>query len=148
MQISKIGIDLIKKFEQCRLNAYLDSVKVPTIGWGNTYYEDGTRVKMGDSITQQRADELFTTTVNKFSNKVSSLLNRKDIDQNKFDAIVCFTYNVGTKALETSTLLRKVNKDPNDPTIRNEFLRWIRAGGKVLNGLVRRREEEAKLYFS
>ena len=70
------------------------------------------------------------------------------INQNQFDALVSFCYNVGASNLRTSTLLRKVNANPNDPTIALEFVKWNRANGRILNGLTRRRRAEAQLYFS
>lgn len=144
-QISENGKNLIKEFEQCRLKAYLDSVGIPTIGWGNTFYQDGTKVKLGDKISQQQADTLFDTVVSRFADKVSSLTTQ--LNQNQFDALVSFAYNVGVNALANSTLLKKINKNPLDSSIRNEFLRWNKAGGKVLKGLTKRRKRESDLYF-
>lgn len=151
MKITKTGIkgiNLIKEFEGLRLKPYLCSANVPTIGYGNTFYEDGTKVKLTDKpITESRAIELLQFILINFEKHVDSYC-RDDINQNQFDALVCFAYNVGTGALKSSTLLRKVNANPNDPTIRNEFLKWTKAGGKQLSGLVRRRTAEANLYFS
>ena len=73
---------------------------------------------------------------------------RDDISQSQFDALVSFAYNLGPNSLKSSTLLKKVNANPSDPTIKDEFLKWTKAGGKVLKGLVLRREAEAALYFS
>lgn len=150
MKPSINAINLIKKFEGCRLTAYPDPGTGGdpwTIGWGNTFYKDGTKVKKGDKITQAQADELLQVTVDRFSEKVEGLL-RLAISQNQFDALVDFSYNVGVANLSISTLLKKVNKNPNDPTIEIEFLRWVKAGGKLLQGLVRRRKAEVKLYFT
>ena len=146
MKINEKGIQLIKSFEGCLLNAYLDSVKVPTIGYGATFYEDGKRVKIGDRITQERANELLEHHIDLFSVKVKRLIT-KDLNDNQFSALVSFAFNLGYNALGRSTLLKKVNHNPNDITIKNEFLKWNRAGGRVLNGLTRRRIAEAKLYF-
>ena len=82
-----------------------------------------------------------------YENQVA-LLVRKPITQNQFDALVSFTYNLGATNLSKSTLLKKVNKNPNDKSIASEFMKWNRAGGKVLNGLTKRRKDEAALYFS
>lgn len=148
MTIGQRGIDLIKKYEGCKLTAYLCPAKVWTIGWGNTQYENGLSVKKGDTITQAEADRLFLSLVNgRFASGVQALLGRQ-LTQNQFDALVSFSYNCGLRALQSSTLLRKVKKDPLDPTIAAEFAKWNKAGGKVLNGLVRRRKAEADLYFS
>lgn len=143
--IGKEGIALIKAFEGCKLTAYKDAIGIPTIGWGNTQYENGVKVKIGDKITQERADELFLLIVSKFIQGVNQRV--QPVNQNQFDALVSFAYNVGLGNLEKSTLLKKVNKNPNDPTISTEFLKWNKAGGKVLLGLTRRRKAEAALYF-
>lgn len=145
MKVNKEGIDMMHHFEGCKLEAYQCSAKVWTIGWGNTYYQDKKSVKQGDKITQEQADELFEMIMNEFSIMVRKVL-KKEISENRFSAIVCFAYNVGMGNLKASTLLKKVNINPDDPTIPSEFLRWNKAGGKVLNGLTRRRQAEADLY--
>jgi len=147
MRLNKAGIDLMHDFEGCRLEAYLCPASVPTIGYGSTYYEDGRPVKIGDAITQERADQLFEAIAEDFAKRVRSLL-KVGLNENQFSALVSFTYNVGVANLKKSTLLKKVNINPSDPTITDEFLKWNKAGGKVLAGLTRRREEEAKLYFT
>lgn len=146
MKVNKLGIDMMHHFEGCRLEAYQCSAKVWTIGWGNTYYQDKRPVKQGDKITQKQADELFEMVMNEFAIMVRKALT-KEVNENQFSALVCFAYNVGLGNLKKSTLLRKVNVNPNDETIAAEFAKWTRAGGKVLNGLVRRRKAEADLYF-
>lgn len=155
MTTSSKGIDLIKSYEQCRLKAYQVTGDRPTIGWGNTFYENGNPVKLGDIITQERADRLFLNTLAMYEKGVSQLVY-SNINQNQFDALVSFAYNVGldidedTKAegLGDSTLLKKVNKNPNDPTIRNEFVKWISKGTIFEKGLTKRRKSESDLYFS
>jgi lysozyme len=147
MKLNKKGIEMMHHYEGLKLTAYLCPAKVWTIGYGNTFYEDGTKVKQGDVITKERADQLFINITNKkFAEPLLKLIKVK-LNENQFSALVCFAYNVGTGALAKSTLLRKVNANPNDLTIRNEFLKWNKAGGKVLNGLTKRRESEANLYF-
>jgi lysozyme len=145
MEINKAGKDLIKKFEGCKLKAYKCPANVWTIGFGNTFYEDGSKVKEGDVITQERANELFDIIIIDFV-RMSNALVKSDVTENNFSAIVSFAFNVGTGNLKKSTLLKKVNADPKDPTIKAEFMKWTRANGVVLKGLVRRREAEAKLY--
>jgi len=140
-------IKQIKKHEGLRLNAYLCPAGVPTIGYGATFYEDGAKVKLGDKITIDRADSLLLHTVTAFAGNVGKLI-KSQVNQNQFDALVSFAYNVGVGALAKSTLLKKVNKNPNDPSIRVEFMKWTKAGGKELQGLVKRRKQEADLYFS
>ena len=146
MKLNKAGKDLIKSFEGLKLSAYKCSANKDTIGYGNTFYEDGSPVKMGDTITRERADSLFELIANSFAERV-----RRDVKtiltDNQFSALVSLAYNIGIGNLQKSTLLRKVNFNPNDPSIRAEFMKWNKAGGKVLAGLTRRREAEAKLYF-
>lgn len=146
--IGKSGIDLIKHFESFYAKPYLCPANVPTIGYGATYYEDGTKVKLTDSpITEQRASQLLLNVLKQYEKSVDTF-TRDDINQNQFDALVSFSYNVGINALKTSTLLKLVNTNPNEPLIREQFMRWNKGGGRVLKGLTRRREAEANLYFS
>lgn len=146
MKLNKAGADLIKAFEGCKLDAYKCSANKETIGYGNTFYEDGTPVKMGDKITKERAESLFELIADSFASKVKPLVTA-NVNSNQFDALISFAYNCGIANLKSSTLLRKVNANPNDPTIRAEFEKWNKAGGKVLAGLTRRRKAEADLYF-
>jgi len=145
MEINKAGRDLIKRFEGCKLKAYKCPANVWTIGWGQTFYPDGTKVKEGDVITQERADELFDIIINDFARMTDALV-KSEVTENNFAALVSFTFNVGTGNLKKSTLLKKVNANPKDPSIKAEFMKWTRANNVVLKGLVRRREAEAKLY--
>ena len=146
MQVSKEGLDLIKKHEGYRDNAYLSPAKVWTIGYGNTFYESGRKVKEGDVISKDKAERLLEWVVEDFARNVRSTI-KVPLNQNQFNSLVSFAYNLGIGNLRSSTLLRKVNANQGDPTIFNEFLRWNKAGGKVLNGLTKRRQEEANLYF-
>jgi lysozyme len=147
MKLNQKGISLMHEFEGLRLDAYLCPANIPTIGWGNTEYENGQPVKIGDKITKERADELFKNIVEGFSNGVRSLVNA-NLNENQFSALVSFAYNVGLGNLQRSTLLKKVNANPNDKAIMVEFIRWNKAAGKIMPGLTRRRTSEAKLYFS
>lgn len=155
MKVSPKGIASIKKHESCKLKAYQKQGDRPTIGWGNTFYENGSPVKLGDVITQDRADKLFLIKLAEFERDVNSLL-KTTVNQNQFDALVSFAYNVGsdidadTKAegLGDSTLLKLVNQNPNNPKIRDEFMKWISKGTIFEKGLTRRRKEEADLFFS
>ena len=146
MQPSKKCYDLIKLFEGCKLSAYLCPAKVATIGWGSIAYPDGSKVKLGDKVTQSEADAMLTHEVNKKAATVAKM--GLQINQNQFDALVCFAFNVGLGALQKSTLLKLAKINPNSPAIRNEFLKWNKGGGVVLRGLTRRRAAEADLYFS
>src|SRR5690606_8117487 len=150
--LDTFGYKLIQQFEGLRLKAYAatESEKqrdIWTIGYGNTTYLDGSKVKKGDEITREQADLMFKQTANKFALDVAKLIN-VCLTQNQFNALVSLAYNIGIGAFKGSTLLKKVNANPNDESIRDEFKRWVRAGGQVLNGLKRRRNEEADLYFS
>lgn len=146
MKLNKAGADLIKHFEGCKLKAYQCSAKKWTIGFGNTFYEDGSPVLPGHAITQEKADQLFELIANEFAEKVTKLVTSM-VTLNQFGALVSFAYNCGIANLQKSTLLKKVNANPNDPSIRAEFAKWNKAGGKVLAGLTRRREAESNLYF-
>jgi lysozyme len=143
----KEAIELIKKFEGCKLVAYQCSAKVWTIGFGSTYYENGNKVQQGDTITQHRAESLLLITANKFASEVKKLV-KSNLNEKQMAALISFAFNLGIGALSKSTLLKLVNSNPSSPQIRNEFMKWINAGGKPLNGLIRRRKAEADLYFS
>lgn len=146
MKLNKEGKELIKRFEGLKLLSYQCSAMRWTIGYGNTFYEDGTPVKKGDIITKERAEKLFDLIVSDFCKKVDAQI-KTILTDNQYSAIISFTYNVGIANLAKSTLLKKVNFNPNDPTIRQEFMKWNKAGGKVLAGLTTRRAAEAQLYF-
>lgn len=147
MKISRNGINNIVKYEGIRLKPYLCSANIPTIGIGSTRYEDGTRVKMTDkSITLERVYELFYKTIEVYENVVNKVI-KSNINQNQFDALVSLCYNIGGSNFSISTLVKRVNKNPNDATIKDAFLMWNKGGGKVLKGLIKRREDEAQLYF-
>jgi lysozyme len=150
MKITKTGtagIELIKSFEGFRGAPYKCPARIPTIGYGATFYPDGKKVTMSDVvITEANGTELLQSMLASFERYVDSYC-RDDINQNQFDALVSFAYNLGPANLKSSTLLKKVNANPQDETIRDEFMKWVKAGGKTLKGLVRRREAEANLYF-
>jgi lysozyme len=145
--MNKAGTDLVKSFEGLRLEAYRCSSNKETIGYGNTFYEDGTKVKMGDKITVDRAVKLLEFILDKFEDSVNRLVTSK-LNENQMSALVSFAYNCGVNNLKSSTLLKKVNANPDDPTIADEFKKWTRANGKILTGLVKRRNAESTLYFT
>ena len=141
MRISEKGINLIKRFEGLRLGAYLDSVDVPTIGYGHT-----RGVKLGQTITQEQADALLEEDIHEFELAIQRLVH-VNLTQNQFDALVSFTFNLGIGSLKQSTLLKKLNA--GDITgAANEFNRWTYAGGKKLTGLVKRRSAERLLFIT
>lgn len=146
MQTSDKGIALIKQFEGCKLTAYQDSVGVWTIGYGWTQPVDGKPIRAGMTIKQETADRLLKTGLVSYESDVSRLV-KVGLTQGQFDALVSFTYNLGARSLSTSTLLRKLNSGDYAGAA-DEFLRWNKAGGKVLNGLTRRREAERALFLS
>ncbi len=146
MQTSDKGIALIKQFEGCKLTAYQDSVGVWTIGYGWTQPVDGKPIRAGMTIKQETAERLLKTGLVSYESDVSRLV-KVGLTQEQFDALVSFTYNLGARSLSTSTLLRKLNAGDYAGAA-DEFLRWNKAGGKVLNGLSRRREAERALFLS
>ena len=152
------GIKILHDFEDCRLEAYKCPAGKWTISWGNTFYEDNSPVKEGDKITLERADKLFAIILSGFE-KMANKAITSNISENQFSSFVSALYNIGhgnsrksglirLKNGKPSTLLIKINSDPNDPTIRNEFLKWVSPGTTFTNGLRRRRTAEADLYFT
>ena len=156
MKLNEEGYQMIMNFEGLSLKPYLCSAGVPTIGYGNTYYPNGKKVTLKDKpITKEYAIEIFKFIADLFAKDVNNLL-KTTVTQNQFNALVSFAYNVGSdidaddipEGLGDSTLLKKVNKNPNDLSIMAEFLKWNKSNGKISNGLVKRRKLEAKLYFT
>jgi len=147
-----VCFDFIKSREGLKLKAYQDSAGIWTIGYGTILYEDGRHVKRGDVITQEQADALLEAEIIKKSLKVNAGIKSAKLSQNQYNALVSFAYNVGTAALLSSTLLKKVVANRNDPTIRDSFMVWNKAhvDGKLVPvaGLTNRRKAEADLYFS
>ena len=146
MKVSSKGLELIKEFEGFSSVAYLCSAKKATIGYGNTFWEDGTPVKIGDQISKERAETLLKHVVDNFS--VAGEVDIKiEVTQNQFDALVSLAYNIGLGAFKNSTLLRQLNRG-NFVGASQEFLRWDKSNGKPLLGLTRRREREKLLFDS
>jgi GH24 family phage-related lysozyme (muramidase) len=135
MRISQRGIDLIKQFEGCRLKAYKDPAGVPTIAYGHT-----AGVKMGDTITQEQADELLRDDLVIYEGKVAKYDDKYHWNQNQFDALVSFAYNIGSIDQLTSNGRRSIK------TISEKILEYNKAGGNKLEGLVRRRKAEKALF--
>lgn len=139
--MTREGIDLIKRHEGLRLEAYKCPAGVWTIGYGHTQ-----GVHEGQKIDAKEAERLLGNDLVRFETGVRNLVG--DLAPHKIDALVSFAFNVGLNAFAGSTLCRKVKANPDDKTIAEEFSRWVYAGGKKLAGLVRRRQEEARMYFS
>ncbi|MGI0011972.1 MAG: lysozyme [Nitrososphaera sp.] len=138
--LSDRGLELIRSFEGCKLSAYRDSGGVLTIGYGHT----GADVKPGQMITDERATALLRADVARFETAVNDAA-KVPLTQGQFDALVCFSFNVGAAALRKSILLRLVNVG-DFAGAALQFQRWNKAGGKVLAGLIRRRTAERALF--
>ena len=139
MQISNKGLELIKFYEGLELEAYKCAAGVLTIGYGWTH-----DVKEGDTITEERAEELLREGIVQYENAVDDLVD-VPLEQHQFDALVSWVYNLGRANLASSTLLKKVNAQEY-AEVPEQIKRWNKAGGKVLEGLTKRRESEAKLW--
>ena len=141
MKASEELIRKLKEFEGLRLEAYLDAAGVPTIGYGHT-----KGVRMGDRVTAYWADQLLRKDV---SQVVSEVMQLGVVHtQGQLDALVSFTYNLGIGRLIRSTLLQQIRDGGSMRQIRKEFMRWVYAGGRRLKGLEKRRQWEAKRFFS
>ena len=143
LKTSQKGIELIKAFEGCKLKSYKCPAGVWTIGFGNTYYLDGSKVLMGQKISQVEADMLMLKLLPKYEATV--IKNIKVIlNQNQFDALVSFCWNCGS----SKTLFRLVNQKATDEVIYKWWCtHYTEGGGKELPGLVRRRKTEADLFI-
>jgi len=139
MQISQQGVELIKHFEGCRLEAYLCPAGIWTIGYGHTL-----DVKEGDRVDQEAAEAFLIEDLEEFEDHVQRLVE-VDLSQDQFDALVSWTFNLGYGNLAASTLLAKLNDGLYDE-VPEQIKRWTRAGGRVLEGLVKRRNAEAALW--
>lgn len=140
MKTSDKGLELIKRYEGCVLKAYKCPAGVWTIGYGHT-----KTARPGMKITLRVAQELLQSDLQVFEEAVNSLVDI-DVTQNEFDALVSFTYNVGSGALRQSTLLRVLNEGYKIKAA-NEFLKWTKAAGRTLPGLVARRSAERMLFL-
>ena len=139
LKTSQEGISLIKSFEGCELSAYRCSANVPTIGYGHT-----AGVSDGDTCTLEEAEEMLTEDLVEFENYVKKYVET-DLEQNQFDSLVAWVYNLGPKNLSESTMLKELNAG-NLEEVPRQMKRWNRAGGQVLDGLIRRREAESRLF--
>jgi lysozyme len=147
MKLNARGYDLIKQYEGYSDRPYLCPAGIPTIGFGNTYYPNGTKVKLTDKqITREYANEMLQFVADNFAKEVSKSI-KSIISQNQLNALTSFAYNLGMTNFINSTLLKKVNANPHDPMIKEEFLKWNKSNGKILQGLINRRRAESNLYF-
>jgi lysozyme len=139
LKTSQEGISLIKSFEGCELTAYRCSADVPTIGYGHT-----AGVSDGDTCTQEEAETMLAEDLEEFEDYVKNYVE-SELQQNEFDALVAWTYNLGPANLKESTMLKELNSG-NFEEVPRQMKRWNRAGGEVLDGLIRRREAESRLF--
>jgi|TARA_A100001391_G_scaffold16987_1_gene9507 lysozyme len=139
MNISKEGLSLIKKFEGCELEAYLCPAGVWTIGYGHT-----KDVKEGDKINKEEADYLLQEEMIEYESYINDFVE-VPLNQNQFDALCSWVYNLGPTNLKNSTMLRVLNEEKY-ADVPQEIKRWNKAGGEVLDGLIKRREAEAKMF--
>jgi lysozyme len=142
--LDQAGLDFLANEEGLRLSPYLDSKGIPTIGIGMTYYPGtGKRVTLKDpKLTNEQAQEMFKQIVIPYETMVWSV-TRDDINQNQFNALCSLCYNIGVNGFKGSTVVKRLNKNPHDPTIAKAFEMW-----KKPIVLLGRRKREAKLYFS
>jgi len=146
MRTNERGIALIKNFEKCSLKAYLPTPKDRwTIGWGCTFI-DGKPVKQGMTITAEKAEALFKHEIETLEEKIDPLI-KVPLTSNAFSAIIALSYNIGIGRFSKSTLLKKLNQSLLTEAA-DEFLKWNKQAGKVLNGLIRRRKQERELFLT
>ena len=139
MKLGERGTEILKYFEGCKLTAYQDSVGVWTIGYGHT-----KGVYNGMTITQEEAEQMLLTELEEYEGYIENIVT-VPLTQNQFDALVVWIYNLGPTNFKNSTLLKELNAG-NYNAAGQEITRWNKAGGKVLAGLVKRREAEAELF--
>lgn len=144
--LSDNGMKLLEQFEGLRLEAYLDSASIATIGFGSIKYPNGNKVKLGDKITKTQAKEYKLHDLKEFESTVNTSVT-VPLSQNQYDALVSLSYNIGSGAFKSSTLLKKLNSGDYKGAA-EQFLAWNKAGGKKVQGLVNRREAEQKLFLA
>jgi lysozyme len=142
MKINAKGLELVKRFEGLRLEAYRCPAGVLTIGYGST----GPHVKQGMVITPGEAERLLVKDLSRFETGVGAMVTGVPTNADEFSALVALSFNIGLNALGKSTVLRR-HKQGNKVGAANAFLMWNKAGGRILSGLVRRREAERELYL-
>jgi lysozyme len=140
-----LATELIKKYEGFRSIAYLCPANVWTIGYGNTRYVNGNKVKKGDKITEEEAQQLLDYFVVSFAQGLKKAV-KVELNQHQFNALLSFVYNIGLNKFMSSTMCKLINENKLDEAA-NEFDKWNKSNGVVLNGLVKRREEEKKLFL-
>lgn len=148
MKLNDKGLALIKQWEGFRSKPYLDPVGIPTIGYGTITYPDGRKVTIKDApVTEAQATQYLLRHIATIEPLIVKALEVK-LNDNRYSAIVSFVYNLGIGNFRRSTLLQTINAAPGAPGIRTEFMKWVNANGRKLEGLVKRRTAEADLYFT
>lgn len=143
MKLDEKGYKALHDREGLRLKPYLDTRGIPTIAMGNTYYLDGRKVTMKDKpLTLKEADELGEITADKFAKQVGALV-KSNVNQNQFNALVSIAYNIGINGFKSSSFLKLVNKNPNDPKIKDAIMMWTKNPE-----LIGRRKSEVSQYFT
>ncbi|WP_447642443.1 MULTISPECIES: lysozyme [Chitinophagaceae] len=142
------AFDIIKKWEGFYSKSYQDTGGVWTIGYGTIQYKNGSPVAAGQTITQADALSELQYEVAEKTRFMNTYLIGITLTNNQYDALISFAYNVGLSAFKSSTLFKKIKANPNDTSIKEEFLRWSYDNGIYVQGLNNRRQDEAKLYFS
>lgn len=143
--LSNNGMKLLEQFEGLRLEAYLDSANIATIGWGSIRYPNGNKVKLGDKITKAQAKEYKLHDLKEFESTVNTSV-KVTLTQNQYDALVSLSYNIGSGAFKNSTLLKKLNASDYKGSA-EQFLVWNKVNSKRVQGLVNRREAERNLFI-
>jgi len=146
MKLSQNGYEFISQEEGVKTHAYQDAIGIWTVGIGFIQV-DGTKVTKDTTLSLDSIKTEFFKQIVKYEDTVNNYVTSK-INQNQFDALVSFSFNLGVGALPSSHLLIKINANPQDSTITDEFVKWDKAGGKVNQSILGRRKREAKLYFS
>ena len=142
MILNEKGYKALHSREGLKLKPYLDTQGVPTIAMGNTFYENGKKVTMMDKpITKIEAEKLGKVIADRFASEVTALI-KSNVNQNQFNALVSIAYNIGVNGFKTSSFLKLVNKNPNDPKIKESIMLWTK--NKELIG---RRKSEVSQYF-
>lgn len=145
MKVDAAGVQLISDFEDLRLTAYDDGVGVLTIGWGTTVYPSGKKVNKGDKITLEQAKQYKAHDLARFEKAVNDAV-KVPLNQNQFNALVSLAYNIGVSAFTNSTLVKRLNEG-NYKAAADQFLVWVNAGGKRMQGLVNRRNKEREVFL-
>lgn len=145
--ISDNGLQLIKDFEGFSKIVYMDSANLPTIGYGTLIDEENEQWLLTAVIDEATATQLLKIDVKKTESTINSLVY-SDITQNQFDALCSLVYNIGIGAFAKSTILNKVNINPNNPLIHDQFLKWCYVDKITNTGLLKRRNKESILYFT